>query len=434
MGSDVVVALGPATQGGTFLGFNGHRPPGERQRLRKTPGRSFSLGERVNLPSLDVPQVRQTATVLGWQPAGCWGYYFGVNEHQVALGCAHWESTLSSPQPALAGTDLVRLALERGRSARQAVDVLTGLVERHGQGLAQDDVSKDHLFLVADPHEALAVETAGSHWVYQQIREVRAVSDAGVIRQDWDRIAPGLADLAIRRGAWPADGSKLDFVGALCDWPTGERSGLRRWGRATLLLEQQNGVIDLHCLRRLLADHYEGTRFEVNPLDPEPGPSPLCQHGPLGEITAASLVARLAADEEGLPVLWYAAGPPCLAVALPVFLDGDLPETLADSEAADSVWARSREVVRRLRICPERWMLLRELNAPLQARLDHEAEEFAHEAARWKKQGKQDQLRRFAGLFLEHALELWDHRTRRFLEAVAEPVWRMSGELVSGEW
>jgi dipeptidase len=308
------------------------------------------------------------------------------------------------------------------------VDVLTGLVERHGQGLVEDGVTKDHVFLVADTQEAVAVETAGAHWVSQQVGEVRAVSDASVIRQDWDRIAHGLADLAIRKGAWPADGSKLDFVGALCDWPTGERSGLRRWGRATLLLEQHNGAIDLACLRRLLADHYEGTRFEVKPLEPEPGPAPLCQHGPLGAITSASLVAQFAADEDSLPILWYAAGPPCLGVALPVFLESDVPAALAQSEAAGSVWARAREVVRRLRISPERWMLLRELNVPLQARLDQEAEEFAREAAQWKKQGKHDELRRFAGLFLEHALELWDHRTRRFLEAVEEPVLRVSSE------
>jgi secernin len=429
MGCDVVVARDRATQGGnTFLGFNGHRPPGERQSLRKVPGRSFSLGERVDLPSLGVPQVRQTATVLGWQPAGCWGYPCGVNEHQVVLGCAQWESTLSSTQPALLGTDLVRLALERGKSARQAVEALTGLVERHGQGVVQDGVTKDNLFLVADAREAVAIETAGCHWVCQEIHQVRAVSDVGVIRQDWDRIALGLADLAIQQGAWPADGSKLDFVGALCDWPTGERSGLRRWGRATFLLEQHNGAIDLPCLRQLLADHYEGTRFEVKPLDPGPGPATICQHGPLGEMTAASVVVQLAAAEDALPVFWYAAGPPCLGVALPVFVDGDLPAALAASDAADSVWARAREVVRRLRLSPECWMLLRELNAPLQARLDQEAEEFAREAAQWKRQGRDDELRRFGGLFLEHALELWDHRTRRFLEAVDEPLLRVSGD------
>jgi secernin len=423
MGSDLVVALGRATLGGnTLFGFNGHRPPGERQALRQVPGRAFSLGEKVPLACPDVPQVRQTCGVLGWQPAGSWGYPFGVNEHQVVAGCALWESTLSCPRPALAGSDLVRLTLERGRSARQAVEVLTGLIERHGQGQFQDGVTKDHLFLVADPHEAVAVEAAGAHWVSQQIYEARAASDAAVIRQDWNRIAPGLADLAIRSGAWPGDGTKLDFVGALCDWPTGECSGLRRWGRATVLLERDNGALDLGCFRRLLADHYEGTRFERNPLEPAPGPTPLCQHGPLGAVTAASLVVELSAEDERLPVVWYSAGPACLGVSLPLFLHGVLPPALTQSDAVDSVWARAREAVKRLRISPERWKLLRDLTAPLQARLDQEADEFAREAAQWKMQGRRDELGRYARLFMDHVLELWDHRTRRFLEAVEEPV------------
>jgi hypothetical protein len=138
-------------------------------------------------------------------------------------------------------------------------------------------------------------------------------------------------------------------------------------------------------------------------------------------MTAAGLVTRLRDDQDSLPMLWYSAGPPCLGVALPVFLDGELPLALSSTEAG-SVWAQSREVLRRLRIDPERWTLLRELNAPLQARLDHEANEFAGEGAQWKARGQTEELRRYAGLFLEHVLELWDHRTRRFLEAVDEPI------------
>jgi secernin len=433
MGSDLVVALGRATVlGHTLVGHNSHRPPGERQRLCCVAGRAFSFGEKVLTSSLELPQVRQTFTVLGWQPAGCWGYLFGVNERQVVAGCGHWESVLSCERPTLLGSDLVRLVLERGSSARQAVDLLTQWIERHGQGLAEDGVVKDHLFLLADPSEAIVVEAAGNHWVSQQINEVRAVSDTGVIRQDWNRISHGLADVAIERGAWPADGSKLDFLAALCDQPTGEESGLRRWGRATLLMEEQNGSIDVPFLRHVLSDHYEGTRFEVDPLEPVPGPTPLCQHGPLGSITAASFVAQLQPDAEALPLVWYTAGPACLGVALPLLLEGELPETLTESDSQDSLWMRTREVTKRLRVDPERWALLRELNAPLQERLTQEGEEFAREAAQWKKQGKQEDLHRFSGLFMQHVLELWDNRTRRFVEAVEEPVHSGHGAGIGG--
>ena len=42
-----------------------------------------------------------------------------------------------------------------------------------------------------------------------------AVSDRCHLRQDWDRISRGLADLVISQGWWPENGSKVDFAGSL---------------------------------------------------------------------------------------------------------------------------------------------------------------------------------------------------------------------------
>src|SRR5207248_4013069 len=215
------------------------------------------------------------------------------------------------------------------RSARQAVDVLAELLERHGQGVpgsaAEDD--GDHAFLFADAAEAFVVETAASHWVCQDVLQVRAVSNVCTVRQDWDRISKGLGGYAIARGWWPADGSKLDFADALSDNPVGEESALRRWGRATLLLEQQNGHIDVGFLRRLLCDHYEGTHCEVDPLAPRPTPVPICHHA-AERGTAASTVAHLARDAQRLPRLECAYGPPCSGVYFAVLLDGELPPVM----------------------------------------------------------------------------------------------------------
>ena len=84
-------------------------------------------------------------------------------------------------------------------------------------------------------------------------RRRAALNEICHLRKDWDRISPGLADLAIQRGWQPEDGSKLDFSGALR--PTAALAlGYRWWGLATMLLEQQNGSVDHAVMRRLLGE------------------------------------------------------------------------------------------------------------------------------------------------------------------------------------
>src|SRR5581483_4207307 len=174
-------------------------------------------------PHVALPQARQTWTVLGQQPAGCWGFTHGLNEHQVAVGVTGWYS---------------RLARERSQSSRQAIDVLTDLIARHGQGGASGDGPTDHVFLIADPAEAYVLEAAGRYWALQECRQTRAVTDAPLTRQDWRRLAPGLATLALEQGWWQDGGSKLDFAGCLDAKHPSHALARRRWGRASVALAQ----------------------------------------------------------------------------------------------------------------------------------------------------------------------------------------------------
>src|SRR5262245_41061848 len=108
MECDMVVAIGRATvDGNTLFGHNSALPERHCQVLRRTRGRPFALGETVRTQYVDLPQARQTYTVLGSQPEGRWGYAHGVNEHQVVAGCATLSPRLSGEGPGLLGTDLV---------------------------------------------------------------------------------------------------------------------------------------------------------------------------------------------------------------------------------------------------------------------------------------------------------------------------------------
>jgi dipeptidase len=415
MGCDMMVALGRATvDGHALFGQNADRPIRESQSFSQLAGHEHAADEKVRTPSVELPQARLTYTVLAAQPAGYWGYTHGVNDQGVAAGCAALRNKIPCPEPGLSGTDLVRLVLERSRNARSAVDLLIDLVERHGQNQRTENLPEgDTSFLVADATEAFAVETAGRHWVCQEIREVRAASDVCLIRQDWDRISQGLADFVIRQGWWPGNGSKVDFAGAVTENPTGAASGLRRWGRATLLLEQQNGHIDAPFLRRVLSDHYEGTHFEVDPFATLHGPNPLCQHGcrPGGLMTATSMVSQVNTDPSRLGIVWCAFGPPCYSVYFPLFLEGELPEAFrvgSPEGVPGPLWRRVERLGQQFRLDPQHWASAREAFSRLQAHFDQEAEEFAVEGGALKQQGTRAELHRLAGSLMQHHVELFE--------------------------
>ena len=69
-----------------------------------------------------------------------------------------------------------RLGLERGKTATEALSVITNLLETHGQGGPCSDIVPEHTyhnsFLIADPKEAWVLETARTFWVAQKITSI----------------------------------------------------------------------------------------------------------------------------------------------------------------------------------------------------------------------------------------------------------------------
>ncbi len=122
-------------QGQTWFAKNSDREPAEPQRLLRLPAVRNDPEARLRTTYLDIPQTAQRHALVISQPSWIWGAEMGVNEHGVAIGNEAVFTKLTRQRgTALLGMDLLRLGLERGASAREALEVITGLLQRYGQG------------------------------------------------------------------------------------------------------------------------------------------------------------------------------------------------------------------------------------------------------------------------------------------------------------
>lgn len=340
---DCVVALSPATARATTLfGKNSDRERDEAQPIRALPAATHRAGSRVRCTYIEIPQVHRTAAVLGSGPFWVWGLEQGVNEHRVAIGneSVFTHEELELPEAGLLGMDLVRLGLERARSAAEALDVLTGLIESFGQGgkgFQHKSLAYSNGFLIADAREAWSLQTSSRRWAAQRVAPIHSLSNHPSIAADWDRVSEDAAPFAAQRGWWPETGERLDFERAYRSTrlvPPAFSDGRLRRSRS--LLEARVGRLEERDFFRLLRDHGENSQI---PLTTDPQTEAyytLCPHNEVQQTATASMVVPL--DRQ---VRWFALASPCTSVYLPLYLEGHVPENLRRGEAkptADSAW------------------------------------------------------------------------------------------------
>ncbi|HQK31871.1 MAG TPA: carcinine hydrolase/isopenicillin-N N-acyltransferase family protein [Phycicoccus sp.] len=170
---DTLVCL---TSSGVLFAKNSDRDPNEAQTLRWFPGQSHDVGADLRCTFSTISQVEHTHAVVLSQPWWMWGAEMGANEHGLVIGN---EAVFSRGAPRastgseLLGMDLVRLALERARTAEEAAGVIVALLETHGQGgpcsWEHPRFTYDNSFLIADPSGALVLETAGRAWASERV-------------------------------------------------------------------------------------------------------------------------------------------------------------------------------------------------------------------------------------------------------------------------
>ena len=349
--SFVVLPAGTA-DGSMLLGKNSDRPVNEAQPLRYVSARAPERGDRIRLAYVEIADDCETLAHVGASPYWCWGHELGLNERGVAIGNEalftrdlarnqHAARAGASPEPGILGMELLRLGLERGRTAVEAMEAMIALLERHGQwgagvpGASSADGAYDNSYLIADRSEAWVLETSGRRWIAARVRDSSwSVSNQATIRSEWDRASDDIADHARDAGWWGDEsGGRFDFAAAYTDPHVPlQVSHIRLQRSRQLLRDATHGAgVDVAAARSVLRDHLEGTFLEGPYFNAaRPDFLTLCMHShPSGFTwgnTASSGVFVLPADNRP-PHLWWAAATPCTSVYVPVFV-GNLPEVL----------------------------------------------------------------------------------------------------------
>lgn len=278
---DSLCALAPATAAGvTLFAKSSDRPPGEPQRLERHGPRRDDGPLRVTHVAVD-PWPSETIALTGSRPWWMWGMEHGVNDAGVAVGNETIYTTLDprGAPPALTGMDLVRLALERATTAAAAVETMTGLLERYGQGgSGHHDADRPYWssFLVADAADAWVLETSGREWEAERVERTRAISNRTTI--------PSF-DAIHRHPRQPV-----------------ERLVDPRWRASQAVLAA--GPVAVAAVKRHLRSHVGEDGFTV------------CMHAGDVEATTASLIAEIPAGRR--PLGRWLAGSPCSSVYVPL--------------------------------------------------------------------------------------------------------------------
>jgi secernin len=358
-GCDTWVALPDATEGGVVIfGKNSDRPVFDCQPLLFRPRKRWPSGARLKLEHREIPQVEVTYATLGSSPYWCWGYEQGINEYGVVIGneaiftktfkeAAETHKTGKGPKLGLLGMDLLRLGLERGKTAREALSVITSLLEKYGQfgsGIPLLDHARggyDNSYLMADSKEAWILESAGIHWVARRItRGTDAISNEPSIRTKWDIASSDLVDYAIKKGWWPEDKREsFDFARAYINEERALQLTHIRAMRVRQLLEEQEGHITLSWMMRIARDHFETTFLkgpyfdaalpDFQTIDMYVSPARFTWGN-----TASACIAILPGSPDELPVFWWCATPPGNSCYVPFFVHGSkLPPTVSRAGA-----------------------------------------------------------------------------------------------------
>ncbi len=215
--TNVLVSAGASADGSVMISYladaGGFMDP-----LYYYPGGTYEPGDSIDIIDWHygtligrIPQIERTYRVIG-----------NMNEHQVAIG----ETTFTGRSELHGGNGFIDygammyIALQRSKTAREAIAVMTGLVDAHGYK------STGESFSIADKNEAWIMEFIGKGehgegavWVAARVPDgyIAAHANQARVRQiDWNDTenwmwSDDLVEFAVEMGWFGADQPREEF-------------------------------------------------------------------------------------------------------------------------------------------------------------------------------------------------------------------------------
>lgn len=297
--TNLIVAKGASTDGSVIISYSAdsHTLYGE---LYHWAARDWAKGTMrqivewdTNKPLGFIPEVAHTYNVIG-----------NVNEHQVAIAETTWGG-----RPELAESDgimdygsLIYVALQRSKTAREAIDVMTNLVKEYGYH------SSGESFSIADKNEVWILEMIGKGkgrkgavWVAVRIPDnaISAHANQARIQQiDFKSkdylYSPDVVSFAREMGFFKGADKDFSFQEAYSPYTEGGLRGCEarvwaffnkfnsRMGKYEAFIRNQSKdkmplyivpdrKLSVADVRDMMRDHYEGTSLCMT-NDPGAGP------------------------------------------------------------------------------------------------------------------------------------------------------------------
>ena len=230
--TNLIAAKGATTDGSVMMTYSAdsHNLYGH---LHHSPAAKHAKGEMreirewdTNKPLGFIPQVEQTYNVVG-----------NMNEHQVVIGESTWggreELADTTGNAVMDYGSLIYVALERAKTAREAIDIMTDLVKNYGYA------SEGESFTIADKNEVWVMEMIGKGaekgavWIAVRIPDNAITGHANEPRirkvnlKDKENVkySKDMISFARKRGYFNGKDEDFSFADAYCEHDAGTRRG-----------------------------------------------------------------------------------------------------------------------------------------------------------------------------------------------------------------